>query len=673
MKILLDTDENIAAVFNNDADLVTASDINTFVEKIAEVTSSFQTGLLDPNGSGILSFRQHGEFSQLVFQEAPQETLVKWGQYERDSGATTYSLAMPYKIWIADFCKNLLVGIRHFASPEPITELSQPLYHLPLPNTNCKGYSGTSAGWVCIYRTGKDPLKTVQEKLFYAYERESGLHEPYNDANMSQTDGPRFYRNKGISLYENGGVWSAKTQNEGLGWVCNPANLIPILTKDKYSTRHDDSGSAYTFDMAVNGPYYPYYPSRMSDQEKTFYNNGGWSDPTGSAMTPAVLGKIRSDVDKSAAEITKMFNLKPPTPIDFDLFTDDVFAEIDNVVCSFSNSCKLCGQISATYGILMEVFTALKIPDTEPDSIYRMAPDSPFQLVPRGTSRPDGTSSSSVCHRCITSLGLLEVPVEAVDGSLAHAYVMSRQAWTKYNQNPANAAFAKKYEKPEYRDPNAYLQTDFYTEYVCNFVCSWPASQIVSCQACESYYGINVESFLTTLESFTSVTGQQLYTTKDRFGVFVKTGNNDSNSVDGLTLSSCQNCIRDVEELILELIDSSSDDYNYTGIYSLKALLDSKADDPYLQNHNNVDLAYRCSTFNNGIALSSRHNLDQIYFTGLPSAFTGLFAFSNTDDLWLLKDCFNHIFVVPPNVPIEELVIEHCNECDDPIDIPLVF
>lgn len=233
----------------------------------------FDTGLLPIDGTGVLSIRQAGNRTQFVYQHAPGIYYMIWGKNERDTAASQIHVAQPYRIVIGDHVDGELRGARHFYSPVPITSIDQPLYHCNVPNLNCKGYSGTSVGWICLYHREKYAGLTLGQKIFKTVERASG-HEAYNDANMSSTDGARFYaahykKSADYSYLWEPKKWEAKTDADGWDWVLNPDLWIPIRVKGIDSQdEHDPNGQVLTVEMAMLGNYKAYYPSRATDEKE---------------------------------------------------------------------------------------------------------------------------------------------------------------------------------------------------------------------------------------------------------------------------------------------------------------------------------------------------------------------------------------------------------------------
>lgn len=240
-------------------DHVTDKDIVSFYHSFSSY-ASFDTGLLPLNGTGVLAIRTAGPHAQIVTQHAPGLYHINWGAHEGDKHAKAYYVAQPYRIVIGDFENGNLLGARMFYSPYPITNPAQQLYHVNLPNINCRGYRGNGVGWICLYLREDWSSLPFNEKVSRFIERCSGV-ETYNDANMSETDGPRFYeRNSKPSYLSSPVLWQEKSEQEGFEWTLDPDLWIPIKVKgidDQGS--HDPNGEPLTLAMAMLGNYQAYY------------------------------------------------------------------------------------------------------------------------------------------------------------------------------------------------------------------------------------------------------------------------------------------------------------------------------------------------------------------------------------------------------------------------------
>jgi hypothetical protein len=245
-------------------DHVTDKDITTFFSSFSKY-AHVDTGLLPLNGTGLLAYRQAANHSQIVIQHEPGIYRIMWGEHEGDKGAKHYFLAQPYRIVIGDIVDGSLLGARMFYSPVPITSPSNELYHVNLPNINCRGYRGNGVGWVCLYHNEDWSNIPIGEKVTRLMERCSGA-EAYNDANMSETDGPRFYATKGKPTYLSlPDLWENKTNEEGFAWTLDPDLWLPILVTDRDNQgQHDDKGIPLTLGMALTGDYQAYYYDKLT-------------------------------------------------------------------------------------------------------------------------------------------------------------------------------------------------------------------------------------------------------------------------------------------------------------------------------------------------------------------------------------------------------------------------
>ena len=246
-------------------DHVTDKDIRSFYMEFSNY-AAFDTGLLPLDGTGLLSIRKAGEYTQVVYQHAPGSYYVNWGAVEGDRNAKKYLLAQPYRIVIIDFKNNTLLGARTFYSKVPATYADVPLYHVNLPNINCKGYRGNAVGWICLYLKEDWSQLPFNERLALALERCSGA-ETYNDGNMSETDGPRFYEelyssDQTVSYLWNPRKWEEKTISEGHSWALD-AGWIPVKVESIDSqSMHYTGGQQLTLKMAILGSYQSYYTDK---------------------------------------------------------------------------------------------------------------------------------------------------------------------------------------------------------------------------------------------------------------------------------------------------------------------------------------------------------------------------------------------------------------------------
>ena len=244
-------------------DSVTEKDVNSFYRNFSN-HSYFDTGLLPVDGTGLLSIRKAANHTQIAYQIKPGVYYVNWGDHEGDSNAKAYTLAQPYRIIVADIVNDNLLGARTFYSPYSITHPDSQLYHVNLPNINCKGYRGNGVGWICLYHTHDISSYTFNEKVSHIIERCSGV-EAYNDQNMSETDGPRFYSShysddESYNFLWDPSEWENRTLTEGYEWTLDPELWIPIkVTSIDDQGSHNPDGVHFTFYMSLFGNYQAYY------------------------------------------------------------------------------------------------------------------------------------------------------------------------------------------------------------------------------------------------------------------------------------------------------------------------------------------------------------------------------------------------------------------------------
>lgn len=239
-------------------DHVTEKDIVSFYSHFSQY-AAWDTGLLPVEGSGILSIRTAGIYTQFAYQHKPGLYHVNWAASE-GAPATAYYVAQPYRIIICDMKDGNLLGARMFYSPYPITHPSQNLYHVNLPNINCKGYRGNGVGWICLYQNEDWSHLPLNERIVRFIERCSGV-ETYNDANMSETDGTRFYSENNKPSYLWDPIkWQEKSQEEGYEWTLDESLWIPVLVTSMDSQdKHYSKGQHLTFADALVGDYQAYY------------------------------------------------------------------------------------------------------------------------------------------------------------------------------------------------------------------------------------------------------------------------------------------------------------------------------------------------------------------------------------------------------------------------------
>jgi hypothetical protein len=276
--------------------------LTSFYEKMSG-GALFDTGILPLEGTGVLAIRQAGNHTQFVFQHKPDVYRVIWGRSERDPSAKNYYVAQPYRIVIGDHMDGELLGARHFYSPVPITMPGQPLYHCNVPNLNCKGYRGTSVGWICLYRRNNYGGLDLGQKINQTIVRASG-DEAYNDANMSSTDGARFYQNAGKPKYTwDPTAWEAKTKKDGVDWVLDQDLWIPIKVTDMdHQDAHDPNGVPFTLEMAMLGEYHAYYTDAKELKMINRFARDDVDAPTGEEIHTKVIAPAFASAEKTAAK-----------------------------------------------------------------------------------------------------------------------------------------------------------------------------------------------------------------------------------------------------------------------------------------------------------------------------------------------------------------------------------
>lgn len=262
MKFILDLDNDscIGPISDSDTAFQNTQPIYDLIKSYSS-NAWIETGLLPVSGAGLLSYRAAFGYEQIIYQIPPGVYTVRWGEREHDENAQNYSLAHPWKVIIADFNNNNFLGLRHFYSPDAITYWDQQLYAVNLPNTNTLGYNGTSVGWTCLYLNDDTRSYTLDQKIEYVIHRESGLSEPYNDNNMRNTDGARFYQQGLKPEYTyNPSLWQEKTLAEGYSWILDPELLIPLRVRESgHAESYFSEAPEYTLRRASFEPYSAYY------------------------------------------------------------------------------------------------------------------------------------------------------------------------------------------------------------------------------------------------------------------------------------------------------------------------------------------------------------------------------------------------------------------------------
>lgn len=224
-----------------------------------------ESGLTLSTQSALVFHRRGLGSEQIVYQIAPgvRPVIFKEEEGSDDDYTTEYSLAFPWVILCISYEKENFMGVRHFYSPEPIFNLDQQLYVPNLPNTNTSRYNSTSVGWVCLYHNAAgNNLTPLTRRLSYALARHDPYGEPYNYANMSETDGIHFYSSVKLnSLLSTPDAWANKTKSDGWAWTLEPDLYEPFLIdpEDTYAESYDSQGQPYTLRQALYNPHYCYY------------------------------------------------------------------------------------------------------------------------------------------------------------------------------------------------------------------------------------------------------------------------------------------------------------------------------------------------------------------------------------------------------------------------------
>ena len=264
-----------------------------------------------------------------------------------------------------------LLGARTFYSPYPITSGSQQLYHVNLPNINCKGYRGNGVGWICLYQNEDWSALPLNERILRFIERCSGV-ETYNDGNMSETDGPRFYQENSKPEYVTNPVaWQQKSEEEGFEWTLDPDLWIPVLVESMDSQgSHKPGGQPLTLADAIVGDYKAYYYDEK--------------------LTKPINAVIRPDKELSSQDILSFFVRSyngastAANPLLNDTFNKSAMLKADNSSSIFVSS------------PLMNTVDSHKEDEENEDEFYCTTCDS-AQTEYGGTDQPSG---DSVCNSC---------------------------------------------------------------------------------------------------------------------------------------------------------------------------------------------------------------------------------------------------------------------------------
>jgi len=379
-------------------DHVTDKDITSFFTSFSNY-AYFDTGLLPVDGTGLLGIRRAGDHTQVIYQYKPGMYYVNWGAYERDSDYTKYYLAQPYRIVVIDFLSDNLLGARTFYTVEPAIHSAVQLYHVNLPNINCRGYRGNGVGWICLYHNEDWSTLPFNERLNRALERCSGV-EVYNDANMSETDGPRFYQEREMPLYTwSPSKWEKKSTEEGWEWTLDSSNWIPIHVESRDSQgQHKENGIPLTLVDAIIGNYSSYYgdtylpkpvnaltrsdleinPIQVTDWFVKSYNSSKTTfsglDPysassqireQNSVAVPNLFDEDEEEIDEDSEDYIACTMTGEATPIE-DCSKDHSYYNVNTGKCM-----KICSEcISSHEMVYAENTMQFYIPDHMGDSLY---------------------------------------------------------------------------------------------------------------------------------------------------------------------------------------------------------------------------------------------------------------------------------------------------------------
>jgi hypothetical protein len=247
--------------------------------KNMSVHASFDTGILPVQGSGLLALRSALGYMQTAYIYEPGIWYLNWGARERDTNAKTYACAQPYRIVISDYHKGKLLGSRTLYSTIPVISGDEQLYHVNVPNLVCQGYgSGNCLGWLCLYHKDGDYKEKFPDKLKHMLDRSSGI-ETFNDRNMSETDGPRFYKKMYTKKYPKNFndfdflwdpvSWEKKSKADGFEWTLDEKLWIAIEC-DSLDEQwcHVEGGMPLTFNRALYGHYSAYYGDKDQNSAK---------------------------------------------------------------------------------------------------------------------------------------------------------------------------------------------------------------------------------------------------------------------------------------------------------------------------------------------------------------------------------------------------------------------
>lgn len=429
-------------------DHVTDKDIVSFYQSFSNF-AAYDTGLLPVDGTGMLALRRAGNHTQVTYQHKPGLYYVNWGAYEGDKSAVSYLVAQPYRIVIIDFVDDNLLGARTFYSPIPATHPGIQLYHVNLPNINCKGYRGNGVGWICLYHNADWSQLPFNERLARALERCSGI-ETYNDANMSETDGPRFYQ----SYYKNDQTysyiwdpktWETKSQAEGFEWTLDENLWVPIMVRSRdEQDAHDFAEGAVPLTLAdaVAGRYNAYYGDSYHPKPINALTNPSLKLESSSVMNWFIKAYNISKTDfvgvdtfdKSAQEREKIASTIASPQLDFDEDNDDDDEDNEEYItcCNCDDSYDennvfyVDGYGDVCQGCLDEDFvkchnTGMYLHNSHPDVFYEEPTDRFYDL--------SKFESYEVCPSCKTIHYITKAAYAMIDSSKLPEYQWHSNIW----------------------------------------------------------------------------------------------------------------------------------------------------------------------------------------------------------------------------------------------------
>lgn len=245
-------------------------------------TETYSIGLIP---DGVKFLHKYKDRMRVVLEIPPGIYLTFWGRSE-GSAKQTYLLGCPYKMVIADFTATTvdkngvtgwsLYGARMFFAMKSMQDWDQPLYATSLNNTNNTGYGNTGLSWVCFYHSNENK-KTIKGIVNVIHHRVGG-GEAYNEVNMPGTQGADFYRKYRPDYPHLHGplAWEKKTEAEGIEWVWDEKQWIPIVPDTELYQKSNDINkknpdqSQLTIGRAVFSQAPMYYSDQKNEE---FYHS----------------------------------------------------------------------------------------------------------------------------------------------------------------------------------------------------------------------------------------------------------------------------------------------------------------------------------------------------------------------------------------------------------------